>query len=398
MRIFTRALFLFLASFIIVVTAQNKKVLDIASYKGLPNGDITQALTKAWEEACSGTDPVRIYIKNGKYRMGDIQMKGPCKAPSIELFNDGTIEAPGDMTLLHGVAQWIRVEYVNNFTLSGHGVFDGLGPSSWHQNNCAKNVNCKMLTMNFGFSFLNNSVIRDVTSKDSKNFHVNVLGCNNIEFNNFKVSAPEDSPNTDGIHVGRSTDVRILHSSIGTGDDCISLGDGSVNVTVEDVTCGPGHGISVGSVGKFVEETPIDKFTVKNCTISNTMNGVRIKTWPAAPGSITITNMHFEDITMNNVSNPVIIDQEYCPWNQCNKKIPSKVKISDVTFKNIRGTSGTKEGVILICSAGVPCENVNLSNVQLTFNGSEVVAKCSNAKPIVTGVAPACEAGATAAA
>ncbi|XP_054817514.1 polygalacturonase-like [Prosopis cineraria] len=396
MRIITCALFLFLIS--TVVTAQ-KKVLDIATYGGKPNGDITQALTKVWGEACTGTDPVRIYIKNAKYRMGDVQLKGPCKAPTIEIYNEGTIEAPGDMTLLHGAPQWFRVENVDNFTLSGRGTFDGLGPSSWHHNNCAKNVHtCKMLTMNFGFSFLNNSVIRDVTSKDSKNFHVNVSGCNSIEFNNFKIDAPEDSPNTDGIHIGRSVDVKILHTKIGTGDDCISLGDGSVNVTVEDVTCGPGHGISVGSVGKFTYETPIDKFTVKNCTISNTMNGVRIKTWPAAPGTITITNMHFEDIIMNNVSNPVIIDQEYCPWNQCNKKIPSKIKISNVTFKNIRGTSGTKEGVTLICSSGVPCENVELSDVKLTFNGSEVVAKCSNAKPKVTGVAPACEAGAAAAA
>ncbi|XP_054817495.1 polygalacturonase-like [Prosopis cineraria] len=395
MSIITFALFLFLASFV-VVTAQ-KKVLDIASYGGLPNGDITQAMTKAWAAACSSTVPVRIYVKNAKYKMLDVHLKGPCKAPAIEIYNDGTIQAPGDMSQLHGVQQWIRVEYVNKFTLSGRGTFDGLGPSSWHHNTCAKNVhNCKMLTMNFGFSFLNNSVIRDVTSKDSKNFHVNVLGCNNIEFNNFKIDAPEDSPNTDGIHIGRSVGVRILHTKIGTGDDCISLGDGSVNVTVNDVTCGPGHGISVGSVGKITSETPIDSFTVKNCTLTNTMNGVRIKTWPAGPGTITITNMHFEDIIMNNVSNPVIIDQEYCPWNQCNKKIPSKIKIRNVTFKNIRGTSGTKEGVTLICSAGVPCENVKLSDVKLTFKGREVVAKCSNAKPTITGVAPACVGAAAA--
>ncbi|PON77142.1 Glycoside hydrolase [Trema orientale] len=51
--------------------------------------------------------------------------------------------------------------------------------------------------------------------------------------------------------------------------------------------------------------------------------------------------MNFEDIIMENVGNPVLIDQEYCPWNLCNEKVPSRVKISDVSFKNIRGTSTT---------------------------------------------------------
>lgn len=177
------------------------------------------------------------------------------------------------------------------------------------------------MKQNFGFNFLNNSLVRGVTSKDSKNFHVNVLGCNNMTFDGFKINAPEDSPNTDGIHIGRSNGVNIKNTEIGTGDDCVSLGDGSKKVTVENVKCGPGHGISVGSLGRYEKEEPVEGFTVKNCTLTSTMNGVRIKTWPSAPGTITVTDMHFEDITMNNVSNPVIIDQEYCPWNQCDKKV-----------------------------------------------------------------------------
>lgn len=55
---------------------------------------------------------------------------------------------------------------------------------------------------------------------------------------------------------------------------------------------------------------------VRNCTINGTQNGVRIKTWPGAPAS-TASNFTFEDIVMNNVSNPIIIDQEYCPSHSC---------------------------------------------------------------------------------
>lgn len=65
---------------------------------------------------------------------------------------------------------------------------------------------------------------------------------------------------------------------------------------------------------------PVVGVKVRNCTISGTTNGVRIKTWPASyTGSLS--DMHFEDIIMNNVTNPVLVDQMYCPWNQCNTKV-----------------------------------------------------------------------------
>ncbi|PKI26342.1 hypothetical protein CRG98_048969, partial [Punica granatum] len=77
------------------------------------------------------------------------------------------------------------------------------------------------------FNFITNAWVHDITTLDSKNFHVNVLGCKNFTFLRFTVTAPEDSRNTDGIHIGRSDGIYITNSTIGTGDDCISLGDGS---------------------------------------------------------------------------------------------------------------------------------------------------------------------------
>ncbi|XP_061367596.1 polygalacturonase-like [Gastrolobium bilobum] len=380
-------LFLFLADF----GRAQPGVFDISKFGGAPNADITTAFLSAWKEACASTTPAKIVIPAGTYKMNAVDVKGPCKAP-IEVRVDGTIQAPTNPDDLKGVDQWIKFGYVDFFTLSGNGIFDGQGATAWKQNDCGSNTNCKKLSMNFGFNFLKHSVIRDITTKDSKNFHVNVLGCNNFTFDGFKVTAPATSLNTDGIHIGRSIDVKVLNTNIGTGDDCISLGDGSKQITVQNVNCGPGHGISVGSLGKYPNEEPVEGLLVKNCTLTDTDNGVRIKTWPSAPGTSPITDMHFEDITVVNVKNPVIIDQEYCPWNQCNKQTPSKVKISKVSFKNIKGTSGTPEGVILICSSGNPCEGVELSDVDLTFNGAPATAKCANVKPVITGKAPTCAA------
>ncbi|KAJ1415514.1 Pectin lyase fold/virulence factor [Sesbania bispinosa] len=385
LSITTVVLFIFLYG-----TAQSI-VLDIKKFGGSPNTDITQALLNAWKEACASTTATKIVIPNGTYKMNAVYAKGPCKAP-VEIQVDGTIQAPANPEALNGAYEWVKFEYVDFLTLSGKGTFDGQGTTAWKQNDCGKNKNCKRRSMNFGFNFLKHSIVRDITSKDSKNFNVNVLGCTNFTFDGFTVSAPGDSINTDGIHIGRSTNVKILNTNIATGDDCVSLGDGSKQVTVQNVNCGPGHGISVGSMGKYENEEPVEQFLVKNCTLKNTDNGVRIKTWPSSPGTSPITDMHFEDITMIDVMNPVIIDQEYCPWNQCSKQVPSKIKISKVTFKNIKGTSKSKEAVILNCSKGVPCEGVELSDVSLTFNGAPTIAKCVNVKPVITGKAPSCTA------
>ncbi|KAF7844145.1 polygalacturonase-like [Senna tora] len=117
-----------------------------------------------------------------------------------------------------------------------------------------------------------------------------------------------------------------------------------------------------------------------------------IKTWPGAPRTITVSDLHYENIIMVNVSNPILIEQDYCPHNQCSKETPSKIKISKVTFKNIKGTSATPDDVKLICCSGVPCEEAKLSGIDLTFNEAPTTAKCAKVKPVIIGKAPSCVA------
>lgn len=211
------------------------------------------------------------------------------------------------------------------------------------------------------------------------------------------MSAPGSSPNTDGIHVARSSAVNITDSSFATGDDCISIGDETEQLHITKVTCGPGHGISVGSLGGNPGEKPVIGVFVKNCSFVSTDNGVRIKTWPASnPG--VVSDVHFEDIILQNVSNPVLIDQMYCPSGKCNKDLPSQVKISKVTFQNIKGTSRSQNAVTLLCSKGSPCEGVEVGDIDISYSGKEGPAKsnCENITPSLKGKQnpPVCSAAA----
>lgn len=124
-------------------------------------------------------------------------------------------------------------------------------------------------------------------------------------------------------------------------------------------------------------EKEVRSIRVSNCNLTNTDNGLRIKTFgPSPPG--LVSDVHFEDIRVNNVLNPIILDQHYCPSGKCSGG-ESRVSIEDVSFINIRGTSGTPVGAKFDCSKSQPCKGIELTGVSLTFKGNSTTALCSSA-------------------
>lgn len=63
------------------------------------------------------------------------------------------------------------------------------------------------------------------------------------------------------------------------GDDCISIQTGCSNIYIHNVNCGPGHGISIGGLGRDNTKACVSNVTVRDVNMFRTMTGVRIKTW-----------------------------------------------------------------------------------------------------------------------
>ncbi|KAK6124922.1 hypothetical protein DH2020_041333 [Rehmannia glutinosa] len=199
---------------------------------------------------------------------------------------------------------------------------------------------------------------------NSQKFHVVIDGCINATISRLHIIAPSTSPNTDGIDVGSSTNVLINNCTMETGDDCIAIKGGTSNVTISEIACGPGHGISVGSLGQGGKRDEVEGISISNCTFNRTQNGVRIKTWQG--GSGFARNINFSYINFTEADNPVIIDQFYCPHQICTNET-SAVEVSNVTFTGLRGTSiCTNSTVSLQCSDTVPCTNIVLADVDIT--------------------------------
>ncbi|OIS99334.1 PREDICTED: exopolygalacturonase-like [Nicotiana attenuata] len=329
--------------------------------------DNGQAFLKAWEDACQWRGRSMVLIPYGTYMLRSVSFEGPCRS-LMRFVIKGVLKAPTSPSLFN-TNTWIGFRYINGLVVKGGGYLDGQGASAWPYNDCSKNPHCMPLPVTLRFDFVTNSRIHHLRSINSKNSHINLFACNNINISFVRMTAPGDSPNTDGIHIGASTNIRISRTVIQTGDDCISMVTGSRNIDISDVTCGPGHGISIGSLGKSPGEF-VTGINVRNCTFIGTQNGARIKTWAPSLSS-EASDIFFGDIYMQNVNNPILIDQQYCPYPSCSNlgHDNSKVQISNVTFSNIWGTSSSKVAVTLKCSKLVPCKNVQLNNINLAYHG-----------------------------
>ncbi|RHN56107.1 putative glycosidase [Medicago truncatula] len=272
-----------------------------------------KAFLKAWSDACKWKGKSTILIPNGTYTL-----RGPCNS-SINFRLEGLLKAPIDPKSFAS-DNWINFKYVNKLMVGGGGSLDAQGAYAWKMNDCQKNPNCRPLPTSMKFDYITNGYIHHMHSFNSKQSHFGLYRCNNMTLTKLQIKAPGDSPNTDGIKIGKSTGINITSVNIRTGNDCISMLSGLKNVQIMDVYCGPGHGINIGSLGKYEDEEDLADIIVKNCTFNGTSNGVRIKSYESQLNkTVVASNFIYEDIVMENVEYHIVIDQHYCSNSgECN--------------------------------------------------------------------------------
>ncbi|KAL7597103.1 hypothetical protein Lser_V15G28205 [Lactuca serriola] len=372
-----------LCCFSLCTTMANARIFDVTSYGAIGDGDTddSQAFLRTWEDLCGddSPDPTMIIPKK-TFLIGPVSFSGPCNYHVVHVQLLGNITAPKTFDGWKGCVEkrnWIDFASVHRLSIHGPGQIDGQG-SLWWGNEVAAKI-CYVPSA-LHFHKCDGLRLSGTTHINSPNHHIGINGCNNVNVGNLQIYAPERSPNTDGIDISSSSHVNIHDSTIQTGDDCVAINGGTININITRVICGPGHGISIGSLGKNGDYHTVEDVRVENCNLTGTTNGLRIKTVPNGRGYAK--GILFQDIHLVDVKNPIIIDQHYCSQSLdafCPAP-PSMqaVKVSDVTYINVHGTSTNKQAITFNCSGRFKCTKITTNEVRIS--GENVFAYCNNAK------------------
>ncbi|MQL94031.1 hypothetical protein Taro_026684 [Colocasia esculenta] len=370
--------------------------------------DDTQAFLDAWNKSCSLSNAVFLVPSGRRYLVRAVRFRGPCQ-DNLIIQIGGTIVAPEEPKDWDpkNPKTWLYFSKLSGVRFQGDGVIDGSG-SKWWASSCKINktnvrpirslsltVSSTMQRSSYGRSCgwvvqaltIDSSIgvrVKRLRLQNSQQIHFTVSRSDAVRVSEMQVLAPRDSPNTDGIHISESTNVVIQRSKIQTGDDCISIVNASANIKMKNIDCGPGHGISIGSLGKDNSTAVVTGIVLDTAVLRETTNGVRIKTWQG--GSGFVRSVRFQNVRMLNVENPIIIDQFYCDSPTTCKNQTSAVKVSQVLYRNISGTSKTPRAMKFACSDTVPCNNIVLHNVNLRVENGTAVTFCNCAMGFDVGV------------
>ncbi|PWA57075.1 pectin lyase-like superfamily protein [Artemisia annua] len=358
------------------VQSCTSKVFNVRSFGAIGDGvtDDTQGFRMAWDSACDSDEPATLLVpEHYTFLIRSIIFTGSCGNGMVFQI-EGTITAPdGPRVWPKGTSkrQWLVFYRVNGLSLQGDGVIDGRG-EKWWDLPCKPHKGPHRTTLPgpcdspvaIRFFMSTNVTVIGLNVNNSSQFNIRFDGCHGVYVDSLTINAPSLSPNTDGIHIENTNDVKIYNTVISNGDDCVSIGAGSYNIDIKNITCGPGHGISIGSLGMRNTRACVSNITIRDSVIMHSDNGVRIKTWQGGFGSVS--KVRFINIQMDTVRNPIMIDQYYCQIKGRCPNRTSAVRIHDISYQKIMGTYDYRSAPIhLGCSDSVPCTNLTFSDVEL---------------------------------
>ncbi|KAI2473363.1 glycoside hydrolase family 28 protein [Annulohypoxylon bovei var. microspora] len=255
---------------------------------------------------------------------------------------------------------------------SGH-VINGNGPKWWD----GKGSNGGKTKPKFFYAHkMISSTISGLNVKNTPVQGFSINGASDLTLTGITIdNSAGDSAgghNTDAFDVGSSDGVKIINANVKNQDDCLAINSGS-NIEFTGGTCSGGHGLSIGSVGGR-SNNDVSNVVISNSKISNSQNGVRIKTVYKATGSVN--NVTYSGITLSNITSyGIVIEQDYengSPTGTATTGVP----ITDLTIKNVKGSvASSATDIYILCGSG-SCSDWTWSGVSIT--GGKTSTKCSH--------------------
>lgn len=317
----------------------------------------------------------RVFIPEGVYKISTLFLKSNLK---IELAKGAVLSAitdrtkfpvlPGciesyDETDEYNLGTWegnpldcfagiITGIDVSNVEITGEGTIDGCAS----RENWWNNPKVRRIAWRPRLIFLNHCdhiTIQGITVQNSPAWNIHPYFSNDLRFLDLRILNPKDSPNTDGLDPESCKNVEIIGVYFSLGDDCIAIKSGKIymgakhkqpceNLMIRQCCMRDGHGsITIGSE----MAGGVKNLVVRECLFLHTDRGLRIKTRRGRGKDAIIDGILFENIKMDHVMTPVVINSFYfCDPDGHSEYVQSKEfypvddrtpYIGELAFKNL---------------------------------------------------------------
>ncbi|WP_299365250.1 glycosyl hydrolase family 28 protein [Winogradskyella sp.] len=211
---FYKLLFLILGLYLSTCQKENM-IFNVSDFGAIPDGKTLS--TKAIQDAINFTISKKgtLVFPKGTYYSGALTL-----GPNITIvLEEGCVLMASSNLEDYKHNEFILAPYADNLTIKGKGTINGNGrsffddkwqfterPQPWIDIKDAKNVR-----------------IEDITLINSPSHTLNLSYCNGVKVKGLTIKNHPQSPNTDGIDIRNSSNVRISDCDIRTGDDAICV-------------------------------------------------------------------------------------------------------------------------------------------------------------------------------
>lgn len=286
-------------------------------------------------------------------------------------------ELPSYQSLLHA-------SYAQDIAIVGQGSIDGNGPQGdwWKDFDSFPARRPRVIFLNH----TQNVTLHGVQVKNGPAWHIHPFYSQDFSMLNCSVSSLKDSPNTDGVDPESCDGVQIVGCQFSVGDDCIAVKSGKIDMalkhrvpadhhTIRNCLMEFGHGaVTLGSE----LSAGIQNLSVSKCVFYATDRGLRIKTRRGRGKDSVITNVLFDDIRMDRVLTPIVINMWYscCDPDRHSEYVWSREALpvddrtphlGSFTFQNMECTGSEVAACFIDGLPESPIDEVNLENITIAF-------------------------------
>ncbi len=186
-------------------------------------------------------------------------------------------------------------------------------------------------------------LLSDFTITDGPQWTIHPVYCENVVVRN--VTVDTKGPNTDGLNPDSCKDVLIEDCHFCTGDDCVAINSGinedgwrvgkpCQNITIRNCVMTGGHGgVVIGSA----MSGGVENILMSNCYISNTMQGIRLKSMRGRGGYVK--NVRIRDIRLENITDQAIQVNMFYESSTVIPKTQTPPVFSEISMENVEGSS-----------------------------------------------------------